>query len=75
MITNTAISFVSKECKDNQHQSCCGHWIGLGLEIICSCICGHNKNSKALEQVGGPFSNATELIISGGDPKRQSMVK
>jgi hypothetical protein len=74
-MTNTVINFVSRECKTGLHKSCRGRWEGLGFEINCDCTCSHEKNYPALKLVEGPFANVTELIISGGDPKRQLMVK
>ena len=56
--TITVTDFVSKECHNDKHQNCYGVWVGLGLEVICCCRCGHNKKDQALESVEGPVANA-----------------
>jgi len=58
LTSDTSIDFLSRECRNNFHNSCHGKWEGLGFEIICSCKCGHGKNGQALELVEEPVANA-----------------
>jgi len=59
-INPTKIDFKSKQCKAGLHENCHGRWDGLGLEVICSCECGHNKLGQALVQVEGHATNAIQ---------------
>jgi len=58
------VDFISKQCKDNLHSECGSRWVGLGLEIICSCECKHKKNGLVLDSVEGPRANTTQIIQS-----------
>jgi hypothetical protein len=40
---SNVIDFRGKGCKDNDHQKCYGTWIGLGFQVVCNCLCHHNK--------------------------------
>ena len=55
----TLLEFLSKQCKNDTHNDCCGIWQGLGLEVLCDCKCHKKKEQEALAEVGGPVSNAT----------------
>lgn len=37
------LEFCSKNCKNNSHTICIGHWKGLGFKVQCNCIC-HKKS-------------------------------
>ena len=54
--TTSTLEFVSRECKNKNHNQCRGMWYGLGFEVICSCKCSHLEK-KVLEEVGQPESN------------------
>jgi hypothetical protein len=41
---SSVIEFLSKECKNKDHQKCYGRWIGLGFKVDCCCHC-HKKYS------------------------------
>ena len=36
------LEFCSKNCKNNSHSICIGHWEGLGFKVKCNCDC-HRK--------------------------------
>lgn len=55
----TPFEFTSKQCKRNSHLDCAGYWRGIGIEAICICECGHNKNQKVLESGVGVFYSST----------------
>jgi hypothetical protein len=62
---NSVLEFRSKDCKNNNHQTCAGKWNGFGFEVYCSCSCHcHHKKEKALESVGGPVTNAMYEVQS-----------
>jgi hypothetical protein len=60
----TAIDFLSKQCKNNEHIACCGLWEGLGFKVLCDCKCHRKKEQQALAEVGGPVSNATTVSLT-----------
>ncbi len=63
MISNTIVAdFVSRDCKSNLHQNCHGKWKGLGFEVICRCLCSHDKKEMALGLVGEPVANTIHEI-------------
>ena len=37
------LEFCSKDCKNNSHNICIGHWVGLGFKVQCNCEC-HKKS-------------------------------
>ena len=54
------IEFRSKECKRSLHENCYSKWVGLGLEVICCCECGHDKIGQASVEVEGHATNAIQ---------------
>jgi hypothetical protein len=60
----TAIDFLSKQCKNNEHIACCGLWEGLGFKVLCDCKCHRKKEQQALAEVGAPVSNATTVSLT-----------
>jgi hypothetical protein len=54
------VEFLSKQCKNKEHITCCGLWEGLGFEVLCSCKCHKKKEQQALAEVEGPETNAVE---------------
>jgi hypothetical protein len=56
--TTGTLEFVSRECKNNNHNQCRRKWQGLGFEVICSCKCNHFEK-KVLEEAGRQESNTT----------------
>jgi len=71
LTSDTAIDFLSRECRNNFHKSCHGKWEGLGFEIICRCKCGHEKNGQALDLVGGLAVNAIQNTKSSSQGVNQ----
>ena len=66
MIPESAIDFLSKECKYNQHEYCSHRWYGLGFKVICVCDC-HQRREEGIRQVG-TTTNAKKLATNGGSP-------
>jgi P4 family phage/plasmid primase-like protien len=67
---NALIDFLSRECRNKNHQGCAGGWSGLGIDVACNCNCGHRKNADALDKVGRPGSNATPCL----EPSSQEVI-
>lgn len=44
------------------HNGCYGKWQGLGFEVLCDCKCHKKKEQQALEEVGGPVTNAISSL-------------
>ena len=40
---SNAIDFLSKDCKNNEHQKCYGNWVGLGFRVDCNCLCHQHQ--------------------------------
>ncbi len=63
---SNVIDFLSKGCKDKEHQKCYGTWIGLGFQVDCNCLCHHNnkiiiaKNGEYGETVIESKSNTSK---------------
>ena len=55
-------NFLSRNCRTFNHVDCCGAWCGLGLHVICNCLC-HDK--KELELPFQGKSNSSRLPFSG----------
>ncbi len=60
--SSTAIDFLSKQCKNDTHNGCYGRWQGLGFDVLCDCKCHKKKEQQALEEVGGPVTNAISSL-------------
>ena len=43
------IDFLSKDCKNREHQNCYGNWTGLGFKVNCCCLC-HERSLVVNEQ-------------------------
>jgi hypothetical protein len=56
------IDFGSKQCKNNQHDSCYGSWTGLGFHILCNCIC-HKIKNEATDGFERPDSAALYQVL------------
>ena len=50
---SNVIDFLSKGCKDNEHQKCYGNWVGLGFRVDCNCLCHHEN--KTIDTKSGKF--------------------
>src|SRR5215212_962465 len=64
---SNAIDFLSKRCKDNEHQKCYGNWVGLGIRVDCNCLCHHNKkitDTKWMEIKGNPVESDRNVSMS-----------
>lgn len=42
---SNVIDFLSKHCKNKEHQKCYGNWTGLDIRVDCYCLC-HKKSSS-----------------------------
>jgi hypothetical protein len=63
--TSNIFDFLSRECKNNNHDQCYGMWYGLGFEVLCSCKCSHLKKKGLEQEVARPAcSNTLGLIQS-----------
>lgn len=40
---SNVIDFLSKRCKDKEHQKCYGNWVGLGIRVDCNCLCHQHQ--------------------------------
>lgn len=58
MITNAIINFISRDCKNDKHNDCCGIWQGLGLEVLCDCKCHKKKRTTGVSRGWRTTSNA-----------------
>lgn len=67
-LTTGTLEFVSRECKNKNHNRCRGMWYGLGFEVICSCKCSHFEK-KVLEEVGQPESNTNLRVPLALNPE------
>jgi hypothetical protein len=54
------LDFLSRDCRNNDHNECSGLWRGLGLEVYCYCGC-HSKE-EASASVERPVANAIANI-------------
>jgi hypothetical protein len=45
------IDFLSKDCKNREHQNCYGIWTGLGFRVNCCCLC-HETSLFVREKKG-----------------------
>ncbi len=61
------IDFLSKECRDKEHQKCYGKWIGLGFQVDCNCLCHHNN--KKIDNNSGEFR---ETVIESNSNRSKS---
>jgi hypothetical protein len=58
-LNNQILDFESKNCKQNDHNSCASKWHGLGFDIICNCRC--HKKEMALHLDDRPLGNASTI--------------
>jgi hypothetical protein len=57
MSSTTALDFVSRDCRNETHNSCHGRWEGMGFEVICVCNCGHKlKANSPIFRKGSHYS-------------------
>jgi hypothetical protein len=55
------VEFVCESCKDGRH-GCAGKWMGLGLEIRCSCNCLERAAKSA--RVAAPSPGSADKEVS-----------
>jgi len=55
------VDFLSRDCKENMHEKCCGSWCGLNIHISCNCVC-HSKKLGGLAEVVEPEANTTNKM-------------
>ncbi len=67
---SNVINFLSKECKDKEHQKCCGKWIGLGFQVDCNCLCHYNN--KKIDNKSGDFR---ETVIKSNSNSNKSKIQ
>jgi hypothetical protein len=68
---NTLVNFISRYCKQGEHQNCDGWWQGFGFEIVCDCKCAHNKKRWTLAEVWAPKTNAIHEIPSSSKTSKE----
>jgi hypothetical protein len=50
--------FLSRNCRTFKHVDCYGRWSGLGLSVLCSCLC--HKKEELEKQFRGTSSSSRQ---------------
>jgi hypothetical protein len=57
-VSISTLDFVSKDCKQDNHQRCGSKWSGFGFDVVCRCPCHSIQKLEALDVAPNSATNA-----------------
>ena len=61
-------NFFSRSCRNSNHVNCCGTWSGLGLYVLCNCLCHRKKELETSFRGNSNSSHQSPLNASQNKP-------